>query len=134
METAQRRSLKGDFRGEALGDGRWRFTAPGNAGVSVLLHHARLERLPAPSCAAIALEWDERGVLVTLAFANVTQTFRAGAASILEPRDSLYSGLPLARFDGSARAFWRRVFLLSRIPGGAGLLRMLARRARRGNS
>jgi hypothetical protein len=134
METAKRRNLKGDFRGEALGPGRWRFTTPGQPGVSVLLHHAGLERLPAPSCAAIALEWDDGGVLVTLVFADAAQTFRAGGASICEPQDTLYSGLPLARFDGRARAFWRRVFLLSRVPGGAALLRMVARRARSANS
>jgi len=37
----------------------------------------------------------------------------------------LYAALPLAQFDRRARRFWRRVFLLVRIPGGRSLLGML---------
>jgi hypothetical protein len=36
----------------------------------------------------------------------------------------------LADFDARARRFWRRVFVLVRIPGGRRLLGMLARASR----
>jgi hypothetical protein len=58
------------------------------------------------------------------------QSFRAQSASIQEPQNALYERLPLASFDARAQRFWRRVFLLARLPGGAALLRALARRRR----
>jgi hypothetical protein len=42
----------------------------------------------------------------------------------------LYEALPLAGFDATARRFWRRVFLLVRLPGGRYLLRLIAQRKR----
>jgi hypothetical protein len=55
----------------------------------------------------------------------------AAAAIVHEPARNLYAALPLAEFDGRARRFWRRVFLLVRIPGGRSLLGILAHASRK---
>jgi len=54
----------------------------------------------------------------------------ARTATIHEPRPELYQGLPLVVMDDAAKRFWRRVFLLARIPGGRRLLRWIAERSR----
>jgi hypothetical protein len=120
------RTLSGTFQGADLGGGHWRFVEP--AGTAILLDGAPAQRAPPPVCDAIRIEWDGAAVLVTLRAVAGAQTFRARAASIQEPLPALYDGLPLGRFDARARRFWWRVFRIARVPGGAALLRAIARR------
>jgi hypothetical protein len=127
-----RRMLAGTFRSEALGNGRWRLTGDGASRPTILLQGAMLQGPLEPSCTAVSLDWGGEQVAVTLQFPDRVQTFRARSASIQELEDTLYERLPLASFDARAQRFWRRIFLLARVPGGVALLRALARRRQSG--
>jgi hypothetical protein len=100
-------------------------------GVQVLLlgADAAAHRAP-PRIERVHLQWTGRGADVELSGAGATLLLQASEAIVHQPLPSLYSVLPLARYDARAQRFWKRVFWLVRIPGGGVLLRMLARRAR----
>ena len=78
----------------------------------------------------VNIEWLPHAAAVELY--NGDAVFRTTAAGVLvhESRPALYRALPLAQFDARARGFWKRIFLLVRLPGGRALLRLLARRTR----
>jgi hypothetical protein len=128
------RSLTGDYRAESLGEGAWRLSsgAPGAAALYLSGADPQAAGVLAQSRASrIGLVFGSSGVTVSWVTAQGTRQLRARAATIHEPLPQLYEGLPLARFDARARRFWRRVFLLVRIPGGRRLLGLVARRANR---
>jgi hypothetical protein len=79
----------------------------------------------------LGIEWQGQRVLITMTSAGRVATLEAASAIVHEPLGNLYAALPLAEFDGRARRFWRRVFLLVRIPGGRSLLGMLAHASRK---
>ena len=80
---------------------------------------------------AVRVAWSDAGAIVTLISAGASTQFRSRTAMVHEPRPQLYEGLPLVGLDDAARRFWRRVFLMARIPGGRRLLRWIAQRTRR---
>jgi hypothetical protein len=123
-----RYTLSGPFTVRELGRGLWQVTA---APVEVYL------RIAAPNAARalkerdavrLELQWPDEGVIVTVAGAGAERQFAAESAIVHESEAALYDQLPLATFDVKAMRFWRRVFMLLRLPGGRFLLRYVARR------
>ncbi|MGO9039237.1 MAG: hypothetical protein ACLPX1_18065 [Steroidobacteraceae bacterium] len=133
MQASRSRTLAGRFAIHELGSGVWHMTSAASDGPDIYLVGADNEaaRMAGDTnVSAVALEWRERDVLVTLTSIDGPKLLRARAALIHEPLGRLYQSLPLAQFDGAARRFWRRVFALVRIPGGRHLLKIMARRRR----
>ncbi|HEX4152053.1 MAG TPA: hypothetical protein VHY75_07570 [Steroidobacteraceae bacterium] len=132
MSKKAERSVTASFEARELAVGVWHLSGGAPGGVEIVLGgaepdaRAALENLRA-SRAVIA--WEHTGVLVTLTAAAGPRRIRAHTAILHEPRPALYEGLPLVKLDAAARRFWRRVFLLVRIPGGRRLLGLVARRA-----
>lgn len=127
------RTLTGGFRAQDLGAGAWQLTTGAAGGPQIYVRGAEpgaAHSMRGVSSSAVAVEWRNDGVLVTLTSSAGTRRLTARSAIIHEPLPGLYAGLPLASFDGDARRFWRRVFRLVRIPGGRHLLGLIARRAR----
>jgi hypothetical protein len=132
MNTRIERSFRGEFSARDLGSGAWRLTSnePGGAEIHLMGVEPESVRLLAEAKAArVALRWGETGVVVTLITAAGPRQLKPRAATVHEPLPRLYESLPLERLDERARRFWRRVFLLVRIPGGRRLLGAMARRA-----
>lgn len=80
---------------------------------------------------AITVEWGSYGVNITVSSTAGVRQLTADSVIIHQPRPGLYAALPLAGFDAAARRFWRRVFLLMRLPGGRFLLRFITQGKRR---
>jgi hypothetical protein len=133
MQSNTRRTVCGPFQTRDLGSGAWRLSTGAAAGPEIYLTGTEpkaAESLRGASSSAVAFDWRDDGVLVTLTTARGTAALKARNAIIHEPLTNLYAGLPLASFDDAARRFWRRVFRLVRIPGGRYLLELIARRSR----
>jgi len=137
MKTQLRRSVRGSFQARELGAGSWQLSngLPAGADGRAVIYLVGAEPGAAPTLldtifTAVAFEWVDGGVLVTLTSAGGVKVLKTRTAVIHEPLRQLYDGLPLASFDDSARRFWRRVFRVVRIPGGRYLLRLIARTAR----
>jgi hypothetical protein len=133
MQARKNRDLEGSFAIHELGSGHWHLASGDRAGPEIYLIGADSGAIPVvrdTNISAVALEWRDRGVLVTLSSIDGPTLLRARVALIHEPFAQLYQSLPLAHFDTTARRFWRRIFRLVRIPGGRHLLRFLARRRR----
>jgi hypothetical protein len=133
MTSMPQRTLSGPILAEHLGGGLWQLTVGAAAAVRVYL------RVPAGGRAAaleespiqrIVLQWRDDGVTVRVTGGAGEGVLEASTAVIHEAQQGLYDALPLAAFDARARRFWRRVFLLMRIPGGRYLLHLIARRRR----
>jgi hypothetical protein len=132
MNTRIERSVRGEFSARDLGSGAWRLTSnePGGAEIHLLGVDPESARfLVGASAARVALRWEESGVVVTLVTAGGARQLKPRAATVHEALPRLYESLPLERLDDRARRFWRRVFLLVRLPGGRRLLGLMARRA-----
>jgi len=132
MRASRSRTLAGSFAIHELGSNHWHLAT--GAGPEIYLigadsDAARIAR--GTAIGSVALEWRDRGVLVTLTTIDGPKVLHARAALIHEPFGGLYHSLPLAQFDSAARRFWRRVFRLVLIPGGPHLLRFMARRRRK---
>lgn len=127
-----RQTLSGPFSARHLGTGLWQLTTAAPAGPEIFLRARpdEPELLQHVSIATLGLEWRVDGVRVALSGANGVRYVTASSAIIHEPKVLLYAALPLAAFDAHAKRFWRRVFILMRIPGGRFLLRFLARLSR----
>jgi hypothetical protein len=82
-------------------------------------------------CTAVTVEWLHEGG-ARLTFLSPTGGLAVPAASAFAHtfRDDLYAALPLASLDARQRRFWRRVFLLVRLPGARRILRWVAEAAR----
>jgi len=78
----------------------------------------------------VDIAWRNDAVAVVVSGNGWTQTLTVRNASVHEAKPSLYGNLPLVQFDRKARRFWRRIFLLMRLPGGRSLLKRIARRPR----
>jgi hypothetical protein len=133
MKAKTSRTFAGSFAIHELGSDHWYLATGDSDGPEIYLIGAdpctaRVVRNTKIS--AVALEWRERGVLVTLTSIDGPKLVPARAVLVHEPFGRLYQSLPLAQFDSAARRFWRRVFRLVRIPGGRHLLRFMARRRR----
>jgi hypothetical protein len=130
---AKARSWHGSFVARPLGAGTWQLSSAATDGPEIYLtgaESAAAAILQDSSCNVVTVEWREGAVVATVAGGAGARIVRARNAVIHEPLGRLYATLPLAPFDDAARRFWRRVFLLVRVPGGRHLLSYIARRTR----
>jgi hypothetical protein len=133
MKPKMRRNLPGTFLAQDLEGGAWRLSCKQPAEADVFLLGTDLsagEVLQATAISDIDVEWRAATVELTLTSAARRRTLHAQSVIVHEPLMRLYETLPLVSLDEKAKRFWRRVFLLVRIPGGRHLLRILARRSR----
>jgi len=80
---------------------------------------------------AVTVEWPAAGgCLVTVELPAGALAVGAASAFVHAARDGLYAGLPLARLDARGLRFWRRVFLLVRLPGARWILQRIAAKSR----
>jgi hypothetical protein len=135
MSTRIERTWTGAFRATHLGKDSWQLTM-GAAG-SPEIYLSGVDRdafaaLEGSTPSAVTVAWSDAGPAITLISRGASTQFRSRTATIHEPRPQLYQGLPLVVLDDAARRFWRRVFLIARLPGGRRLLRWIAQRTRTG--
>jgi hypothetical protein len=133
LNTRVERTLTGAFRAARLAADTWRLTTGAAGSAEIYLSgvdHDAFAALGGSTPSAVTVAWSDAGATVTLISPGASKQFRSRTATIHEPRPQLYRGLPLAVLDDAARRFWRRVFLIARIPGGRRLLRWIARRTR----
>jgi hypothetical protein len=132
MPPKMRRNFPGAFVAADLGGGSWRLAPPERTAhpVEILLRAAGVPIGSGP-LTELSIEWQGARALISMLAAGRVLSVEAASAIVHEPLGSLYEGLPLAQFDRKARTFWRRVFLLVRIPGGRRLLRLLAHLSRK---
>ena len=124
------RVIRGPLERRELSPGSWQWSAA--AGAELLIRGTEPgadEVLRSAAPRAISVDWMKDGALVTLMTEAGPHLLRARVAVMHEPLARLYEALPLMRFEPRARRFWRRVFLLLRIPGGRRLLGLVARHA-----
>jgi hypothetical protein len=132
MKPKMRRNLPGTFRIRELAAGAWRLSRNEPAAEVFLrgTNSSADEVLKAAVISDIDIEWRAAAVELTVTSAARRRTFHAHSVIVHEPLMTLYETLPLVSLDEKAKRFWRRVFLLVRIPGGRYLLRILARPGR----
>jgi hypothetical protein len=132
MAMKMRRNFSGASSSHLAEDGTWRIGPSAAPAMQIIVIGADANSVEA--CGAtlndLCIEWRGQRVLLTTTNAARAARIEARSAIVHEPVPSLYATLPLAEFDARARRFWRRVFLLVRIPGGRRLLGMLARASR----
>jgi hypothetical protein len=127
------RRLAGLFVGRDLGDGAWVLTTGATSGPEIYLRGMEpgaAQVLTGESIDTVTVEWHAEGVTLALRRGGGVGYLRARSAIVHEPKSRLFDHLPLASFDIAARRFWRRVFRLTRLPGGRYLLGFMARRNR----
>lgn len=129
-----RRNFSGASSARFADDGTWRITRKDPHETEIIVGGADSRSVQA--CGAtlhdLGIEWQGQRVLLTMVVAaGHVATVEAASAIVHEPNRRLYAALPLAHFDARARRFWRRVFLLVKIPGGRSLLGILAHASRR---
>jgi len=132
MNTRIERTLTGAFRATHLGADAWQLTTGAAGSAEIYLSGVDSDAfavLDGAAPSAVGVAWSEAGARVTLIAHGASPQFRSRTATIHEPRPELYQGLPLVVLDEKARRFWRRVFLIARIPGGRRLLRWIAQRS-----
>jgi hypothetical protein len=132
MNTNNERSFRGEFSARDLGAGAWLLTGAERGAAQIHLLGVEPESarfLEQARATRVALRWENGAVIATLVTAAGARQLKPRAATVHEPLPHLYESLPLERLDDRARRFWRRVFLLVRIPGGRRLLGLIARRA-----
>jgi len=125
--------LRGDFQLKSSGGGGLRIEnlAPPHESLWLRGIDAQVASLP-PRFDRLTVVWQADGrIALTLTADQASVTVGAASALLHEPREGLYEALPLPRYTPERARFWRRVFLLVRIPGGRWLLGWLARRPRR---
>jgi hypothetical protein len=133
MNPKMRRHLPGKFLARPLADGAWWLARGAAAPADIFLRGAESRTagvLQSPDLADIDIEWHDAAVELTVTAAGRRTTVAGRSAILHEPLAQLYEALPLAALDAKARRFWRRIFLLVRIPGGRYLLGAMARRTR----
>jgi hypothetical protein len=126
------KNLPGPFVAQRLGERTWLLTTGSAGGPEVVLQVA-VPAFPLVDKAvvdSVVVNWRDDLVEVTLNAASGNRALQAESVIVHEPQGRLYESLPLAGFDAGAQRFWRRVFLLIRIPGGRRLLGFVARRKR----
>jgi hypothetical protein len=134
MAAKMRRNFSGSCSASFAADGTWRITQsrPHETEIIVVGADSRSAQACGTTLHDLGIEWQGQRVLLTMmSAAGRVATLEAASAIVHEPLGNLYAALPLAEFDGRARRFWRRVFLLVRIPGGRSLLGILAHASRK---
>jgi hypothetical protein len=135
MKPKMRCNLPGTFLAQDLDAGSWRLSRSEPGLVEVYLRGAdrgAAEVFRSSAVGDIDIEWRAETVELTLTVGARRRILNAQSVIVHEPLARLYETLPLVSLDERARRFWRRVFLLVRIPGGRHLLRILAHRSRGG--
>jgi hypothetical protein len=133
MKPKMRRNLPGTFRTQDLHGGSWRLSRREPPIADLFLRgtdSSVAEVFRTSSVSDIDIEWRAETVELTLTSGARRRILHAQTVIVHEPLARLYETLPLVSLDEKARRFWRRVFLLVRIPGGRRLLGILARRSR----
>jgi hypothetical protein len=133
MSANTRRALPGRYQIDVVGDAGLRLTTLELPQVAIIVRTAEPQMAGEPdlsTCAGVAIDWSDDGATVSLELPSGSREVHASSVIIHEPRERLFDGLDLPKFDAKARRFWRRVFTLVQIPGGRYLLGALARRAR----
>ena len=131
MAKEMRRNFSGAMSARPANDGTWRIGRDDASGMQIIVIGADTGSVLACGTTLHALEIEWHGQRVTLMVtAGPVAQVEARSAIVHEPIPGLHAALPLADFDARARRFWRRVFVLVRIPGGRRLLGMLARASR----
>ena len=135
-ERLNRKTWSGPFNLERRCDTLWVFHGLEPARIDVYVIDPR----PAESAAdaasmaltfdRIEIDWLQSSVEVALWQGSTAHRILVRTAFAHEPKPALYAALPLERFTARAQSFWRRVFLLVKLPGGRALLGLIARRAR----
>ena len=135
MSSRIERTWTGAFRATHSGKDSWQLTM-GVAGSPEIylsgVDRNALAALDGATPSAVTVAWSDAGAIITLNSSSASAQFRSRTATVHEPRPQLYQGLPLVVLDDAARRFWRRVFLIARLPGGRRLLRWIAQRTRTG--
>jgi hypothetical protein len=133
MPNKMRRNFAGPCTVRAAGPDAWRATCSAAHAAQIIIRGADPRTVSAFGATVkdLGLEWQSHGVLLTMMTAGRVASSEAATVIVHEAVPDLYAALPLAAFDSRARRFWRRVFLLVRIPGGRLLLGMLARVSRK---
>jgi hypothetical protein len=132
MSNKVERTITADLEARELAAGWWQLSTRPAGAVEIILRTADPDAravLEGARASRAVIAWECAGALVTLRVPGGTKRIRASTAIVHEPRAALYEALPLVRLDAAARRFWRRVFVLVRIPGGRRLLGLVARRA-----
>jgi hypothetical protein len=132
LNTRIERTLTGAFRATHLGADSWQLTTGTEGSAEIYLSGVDSDAfavLDGAAPSAVSVAWSAAGASVTLIAPGASTQFRSRTATIHEPLPELYQGLPLVVLDDKARRFWRRVFLIARIPGGRRLLRWIAQRS-----
>ena len=135
MSTRIERTWTGAFRATHLGKDSWQLTMGAAGSPEIYLSGVdrnALAALDGATPSAVTVAWSDAGAIITLNSSGASTQFRSRTATVHEPRPQLYQGLPLVVLDDAARRFWRRVFLIARLPGGRRLLRWIAQRTRTG--
>jgi hypothetical protein len=125
-----RRNFDGACTARRIQDGEWRVDC-GEAQIIIHGADSRAFAVLGATLSDVGIEWQTQRVLLTMLTKGRVATVEAEAVIVHEPTANLYAALPLADFDARAQRFWRRVFLLVRIPGGRSLLGILARLSRK---
>ncbi len=133
MTFKMRRNFSGAMGARIAADGTWRITrggpahsGPGELQIIVIGADSRRVMACGGTLHDLDVEWQEHRVLLTTVSAGAATMLEARSVIVHESLPNLYAAMPLADFDARARRFWRRVFLLVRVPGGRRLLGMLA--------
>ncbi len=132
MSTHVERTVTASLQARELAESVWQLSSGTAGGVEIILAGVDSEArnvLRDMRASRAVISWHRGGARVRLLAAVGPREVRVRTAILHEPRNGLYDGLPLVRLDAAARRFWRRVFLLVRIPGGRRLLGLVARRA-----
>ena len=132
MAVKMRRNFSGASSARVAADGTLRIVRREAPDVRIIVVGADPRRVKDWSTTLhdLEIEWQGKRVLLTTVTAGRAAMLEARNAIVHEALPDLYRALPLAAFDARARRFWRRVFLLVKIPGGRRLLGMLARSSR----
>ena len=133
MVHRMRRNFSGAFSARGLRHGAWTLLRSGPQEAAVYVCGADFDAPLAFKSATLfdlGIEWRRGSALITLLADDKVQTVTAKDAFVHEPLPQLYDALPLASFDAAAQRFWRRVFLLVKLPGGGFLLKLLSRSKR----
>ncbi len=132
-----RYTIPGPFAAQDLGRGLWQLTATGAAPTAEdpAQIYLRTAAAAAPTLrdggvTELELDWHREGVSATMIGTRGASRLALRTAIVHEPQSRLYEQLPLAAFDRNAMRFWKRVFMLMRIPGGRFLLKFVAKQRR----
>ena len=133
MKPKMRCNLSAAFAAHTTSEGRWRLASREPREIEVYLQGVRgadCEFLTGAALSHLDIEWQDRAVVLHMDADAGPRSLQMQTAIVHQPLPRLYSVLPLPPFDCKGRRFWRRVFILVRIPGGRHLLGTLARRSR----